>query len=301
MACDAGNSNVSSFTFIDLFAGIGGFHMALHSLGGTCVFASEWNNAARKTYHMNFARKSPALFENNLFRGDITLQENQDAVPHDADILCAGFPCQPFSQAGVQKGFNEARGTLFFEIAKIIKEKKPKALFLENVRNLLKHDNGRTFAVIRSVLEVELGYTVHYKIMKASDYGLPTNRPRLFIVAFRQDIKHKESFSFPDPIPLRFTMSDVFQGACSKKIGFTLRVGGRASGIADKRNWDAYEVDGHVRYLTPQEGKLMMGFPEDFHFPVSAGQAMKQLGNSVAVDPVRMTAQKIQEILHKGA
>lgn len=291
----------TQLTFIDLFAGIGGFHTALHSLGGTCVFASEWNNAARKTYEENFKLISPELFSNGLFRGDITLEENQTAVPFGADILCAGFPCQPFSQAGIQKGFNEARGTLFFEIAKIIQSKKPKAIFLENVRNLLKHDNGKTFQVIRSVLERELGYTIHYKIVKASEHGLPTYRPRLFIVGFRHDVVGKENFTFPERIPLRFTMSDVFQGVCAKDVGFTLRVGGRASGINDKRNWDAYLVDGQVRYITAIEGKKMMGFPEGFMFPVSAHQALKQLGNSVAVDPVRLTAAKIIEVLQGKA
>lgn len=289
-----------SITFIDLFAGIGGFHIALHSLGGRCVFASEWNAAARKTYEENFKHMSPELFAQDLFRGDITLEKNQAAVPFDADILCAGFPCQPFSQAGVQKGFNEARGTLFFEIANIIKEKKPKALFLENVRNLLKHDGGKTFHVIRSVLERELGYTIYYKIIKASDYGLPTHRPRLYIVGFRDDVVGKETFTFPERVPLRFSMSDVFQGRCPKDVGFTLRVGGRSSGIHDKRNWDAYMVDGQVRYLTPVEGKKMMGFPDDFVFPVSAGQALKQLGNSVAVDPIRMTAERIMKVLQQA-
>lgn len=286
-----------TLTFIDLFAGIGGFHVALHDLGGVCVFASEWNVAARKTYEENFKKKSPDLFQKDLFCGDITLAKNQDAVPEDADILCAGFPCQPFSQAGIQKGFNEARGTLFFEIAKIIEHKHPKALFLENVRNLFKHDNGKTFQVICSVLERELGYTIHYKIIKASDYGLPTHRPRLYIVGFRKDVVGKEKFTFPEPVPLRFTMSDVFQGFCPRDIGFTLRVGGRASGITDKRNWDAYLVNGEVRHLTVQEGKKMMGFPEDFVFPVSQHQALKQLGNSVAVDPIRMTAERIVAIL----
>jgi DNA (cytosine-5)-methyltransferase 1 len=288
-----------TLTFIDLFAGIGGFHIALHELGGTCVFASEWNVAARKTYEENFKKICPDIFQQNLFCGDITSAENQDMVPEDVDLLCAGFPCQPFSQAGIQKGFNEARGTLFFEIAKIIEQKRPRALFLENVRNLLKHDNGKTFQVIRSVLERELGYTIYYKIIKASDYGLPTYRPRLYIVGFRKDVVGKESFTFPEPVPLRFTMSDVFQGACTKDVGFTLRVGGRASGISDKRNWDAYMVNGEVRYLTVQEGKRMMGFPEDFVFPVSQHQALKQLGNSVAVDPIRMTAERIMRILQE--
>lgn len=130
------------FTFVDLFAGIGGFHIALHQLGGECVYASEWDAHARKTYEHNFRKISPSLFLNGLFRGDITLEENQNDIPEEVDILCGGFPCQPFSQAGFKKGFAEIRGTLFFEIAKIIERKKPKAIFLENVRHLLKHDEG---------------------------------------------------------------------------------------------------------------------------------------------------------------
>lgn len=287
------------FTFIDLFAGIGGFHMALHQIGGECVYASEWNSHARKTYEYNFKDISPALFQNDLFKGDITLEENQDCIPEDVDILCGGFPCQPFSQAGHKKGFNETRGTLFFEIAKIIKTKRPKAFFLENVRHLFKHDDGKTFETIKNILENELDYTLSFKILKASDYGLPTHRPRLYIIGFRNDIENKKKFEFPSPIPLDFTMSDVFSGSCEKTVGFTLRVGGRGSGIADRRNWDAYIVDGEIRIITPHEGKKMMGFPDDFCFPVSDVQALKQLGNSVAVNPIRMTAENILEILEK--
>ena len=295
--------NNAQITFIDLFAGIGGFHLALHQLGGACVYASEWDEQARKTYETNFLHASPKLFEVNpvtglnMFRGDITLEENQNCIPEDVDVLCGGFPCQPFSQAGFKKGFNEARGTLFFEIAKIIKSKRPKAIFLENVRHFLKHDGGKTFQVLRNILENELNYTIYYKIIKASDYGLPTHRPRLYIIGFRNDIKNKDKFKFPDPIPLKFTMSDVFNKKCNKKIGYTLRVGGKHSGINDRRNWDAYLVDGAVQYLTEKEGKKMMGFPENFFFPGTKAQALKQLGNSVAVDPVRLTAEKILEIL----
>jgi DNA (cytosine-5)-methyltransferase 1 len=292
--------DTQKITFIDLFAGIGGFHLALHQLNGICVYASEWDVYARKTYEANFKKVSPQFFEADLFRGDITLQENQNCIPEDADILCAGFPCQPFSQAGVKMGFNEARGTLFFEIANIIKRKRPKAIFLENVRHLLKHDNGKTFQVIKNVLEKELNYTIYYKIMKASDYGLPTHRPRLYIVGFRSDIAHKNNFKFPECIPLKFTMSDIFKKECNKTIGYTLRVGGKGSGINDRRNWDAYLVAGQVHRITPEEGKKMMGFPTDFSFPVTKAQALKQLGNSVAIDPIRMTAEKILEILRKN-
>ncbi len=294
------SKNNVTVKFIDLFAGIGGFHIALHQLGGKCVYASEWNAQARKTYEANFQKISPDLFKNNLFRGDITLEENQSCIPEDIDILCAGFPCQPFSQAGFKMGFNEARGTLFFEIAKIIKDKRPKAIFLENVRHFLKHDEGKTFQVVCNILENELGYTIYHQIVKASDYGLPTHRPRLYIVGFRNDIPHKKEFKFPNPIPLAFTMSDVFNKKCNKDIGYTLRVGGKGSGINDRRNWDAYLVDGKVHYITPIDGKKMMGFPEDYTFPVTDAQALKQLGNSVAINPIKLTAEKILEILRKS-
>jgi DNA (cytosine-5)-methyltransferase 1 len=295
------STNNEQVTFIDLFAGIGGFHVALHQLGGNCVYASEWDEHARKTYEANFSKLSPELFKAGLFRGDITLDENQACIPENTDILCAGFPCQPFSQAGVKKGFNETRGTLFFEIAKIIKDKRPKAIFLENVRGLLNHDNGKTFEVIRNILENELNYTIYYKVIKASDYGLPTHRPRIYIVGFRSDVKYKKDFKFPNPIPLKFTMSDIFNMPCNKDVGYTLRVGGKGSGINDRRNWDSYLVGGEVKKITPVEGKKMMGFPDDFIFPVTHAQAMKQLGNSVAIDPIRLTSERIIKILRKSA
>jgi len=288
------------FNFIDLFAGIGGFHLALHNLGGRCLYASEWDDAARVTYTENFKSMSPDLFKSGLFKGDITKEENQNCIPEDADVLCAGFPCQPFSQAGLKMGFNEVRGTLFFEIAKIIKQKRPKAIFLENVRHLLKHDTGKTFKTILNILENELNYTVYYKIVKASECGLPTHRPRLFIVGFRSDIKYKAEFKFPDPIPLKFTMTDVFNKKCKKDIGYTVRVGGRGSGIKDRRNWDSYEVEGEIKKITSKEAKKMMGFPETFKFTVTEAQALKQLGNSVAVDAVKMTAKEILKILRSS-
>ncbi len=284
------------FTFIDLFAGIGGFHLAFHQLGAECVYASEWDNSARETYERNFKKISPLLFQKDLFRGDITLEDNQNAIPKNVDILCAGFPCQPFSQAGFKKGFSETRGTLFFEIAKIINNKQPKTIFLENVRHLLKHDEGRTFKVICNILENELNYSIFYRIIKASDYGLPTHRPRIYIVGFRKDLQI-DNFDFPSPTPLKYTMNEIFQGDCAKRIGYTLRVGGRRSGINDRRNWDAYLVDGEVRFITLEEAKQMMGLPDDFVFSVSDAQAFKQLGNSVAIDPVRMTGEAILDCL----
>jgi len=280
-----------NFTFIDLFAGIGGFHIALHNLGGKCVFASEMDISARKTYEHNFRKISPELFENNLFNDDIRNVTPSD-IP-DFDILCAGFPCQPFSQAGHKRGFNDnhnsERGNLFFNIVDILEEKRPKAFFLENVRGLVKHDDGNTFKVIRNILENELGYSFYFQIVKASDYGLPQLRPRAFMIGFR-DEGFLKGFSFPPKKQLKFNMSDVWEGECSREIGYTIRVGGRGSKINDRRNWDAYLVNGEVKQLGVEEGKKMQGFPETFEFPVSKTQAIKQLGNSVAIDAVQVVA-----------
>lgn len=274
--------------FIDLFAGIGGFHTALHNEGGECVFASEWDIHSRKTYEHNYKKTAKNLFESGNFAGDIT-KVNPKEIP-DFNILCAGFPCQPFSQAGFKKGFNETRGTLFFDIVNIIKEKQPEAFFLENVRHLLKHDDGKTFEVIKRTIEKELGYSFFYKIVKASDFGLPQNRPRLFMVGFKDK---KIDFEFPESIPLEMTMSDIWGGECPKKIGYTLRVGGRGSNIDDRRNWDSYLVNGEVKRIETEQGKKMQGFPGNFEFPVSKTQAMKQLGNSVAIPAIQAVAKKI--------
>ena len=281
----------TNFTFIDLFAGIGGFHIALHNLGGKCVFASEMDVSARKTYKHNFQKISPELFKNKMFNDDIRNVTPSD-IP-DFDILCAGFPCQPFSQAGHKRGFddnhNSERGNLFFNIVDILEEKRPKAFFLENVRGLVKHDDGNTFKVIRNILENELGYSFYFQIVKASDYGLPQLRPRAFMIGFR-DEGFLKGFSFPPKKQLKFNMSDVWEGECSREIGYTLRVGGRGSNINDRRNWDSYLVNGEVKQLGIEEGKMMQGFPKTFEFPVSKTQAIKQLGNSVAIDAVQEVA-----------
>ncbi len=264
-----------SFTFIDLFAGIGGFHLAAKQNNGKCIFACEIDRAARQTYQLNHK------IDKNIFAEDITKILVDDIPKHD--VLFAGFPCQPFSQAGLKSGFDDIRGTLFFHIANIIKNKQPKAFFLENVRYLLNHNSGKTFTKINEVITQELGYSLSYKVVKASDFGLPQHRPRLFMIGFKDtNIK----FDFPDKIPLKKTMSDIFNAECNKRIGFTLRVGGRGSKINDRRNWDSYLVNNEIVRLTPKEGALMMGFPKNFIFPVSETQAMKQLGNSVAIDAI---------------
>jgi DNA (cytosine-5)-methyltransferase 1 len=287
-------------TFIDLFAGIGGFHLAFHKAGAKCVFVSEWDKFARETYECNFKKIQPELFDKglflkgqDLFAGDIT-KVDEKTMP-DFDILTGGFPCQPFSQAGFKKGFADTRGTLFHDMVRIIKEKQPRAFFIENVRHLLKHDDGKTFEVIKKTIIKDLGYSFYYKIVKASDYGLPQHRARLFMVGFRNpDIK----FEFPEPFKLKKTMSDIWGEPCEKEVGYTLRVGGRGSGIDDRRNWDSYRVNGEVKRLTPVEGKKMMGLPSGFKFPVSEAQAMKQLGNSVAVNAIHVVAKQIIKSLN---
>ena len=167
------HSKINKLKFIDLFAGIGGFHLALHDLKAECVFASEINPYARQTYIHNHSKISPKLFKADNFAGDIKEVDPKD-IP-DFDILCGGFPCQPFSQAGYKRGFHDEqdnRGNLFFDIINILKTKKPQAYFLENVRHIKNHDDGRTFKAIQSELE-KLGYSFHYKMVKASDHGLP--------------------------------------------------------------------------------------------------------------------------------
>lgn len=281
-----------AFQFIDLFAGIGGFHLALSSLGANCVFASEKDTHARQTYAHNFNTEQ---FE---FNDDIR-KVSPDLIP-DHDILCAGFPCQPFSQAGLKKGFDDGddseRGNLFFCILDIIETKKPNAFILENVRHLINHDDGKTFEIIQTLLK-NAGYTVYYQVLKASDYNIPQHRPRVFIVGFR-NADELPPFCFPPKMPLTYTMSDVWGGNCEKEIGFTLRVGGKGSTIDDRRNWEFYRVDGEIKRIGIDESKKMMAFPESYHFPVSKTQAMKQLGNSVCVEVVRQVANSVINYLN---
>ena len=286
-----------TFRFIDLFAGIGGFHIAFHNAGAECVFVSEWDEPAQKTYRHNFYKVSPELFNSGNFVGDIK-KVDPKGIP-DFEILTGGFPCQPFSQAGFKKGFSETRGTLFFDIVKIIKEKQPKAFFLENVRHLYKHDNGKTFKTIEKIITKELGYSFFSQIVKASDFGLPQHRPRLFMVGFK-DLSI--DFKFPEPVKeLKYTMSDILGGKCEKEIGYTLRVGGRGSKITDRRNWDSYRVNGKIVRIGTEEGLKMQGFPDWFEFPpnLSEVQAMKQLGNSVAVPAIQAVADEIVKTLKK--
>ena len=294
-ATDADYNGIAPFRFIDLFAGIGGFHQALSSLGGECVFVSEKDIHARVTYAANFD------IDTDFFNDDIRKISPQDIPEHD--VLCAGFPCQPFSQAGHKKGFsdgeNSERGNLFYCILDLLIAKRPKAFILENVRHLVAHDEGNTFATILKHLH-EANYEVSYKVIKASDFNVPQHRARVFIVGFdRSQVDTSSKFHFPIPIPLTKTMANIFNAPCEKKIGFTLRVGGKGSHIDDRRNWEFYRVNGEVRRIGLDEAREMMTFPKNFKFPVSKTQAMKQLGNSVCVEVVKAVGSSVAQYLQK--
>ena len=321
--------------FIDLFAGIGGFHLAFEGAIGSranCVLASEWDEHARQTYMHNFSGKIGPIDDQvgrangNYFVGDITkiterLKDEPDLVP-DFDVMCGGFPCQPFSNAGLRKGLEEARGTLFFNMlailqAKIIEQKPVKAFFLENVRGLLNHKSGDKFTIdiIKQNLQ-DLGYSFHLFQVKASDHGVPQYRPRLFMIGFfinEGKQKNLPSYQYADEKFLEMTgnyskqvpltkispsLAQILGGKVvdgGREIGYTLRVGGRGSGIGDRRNWDTYDVDGNVVRVEKQHGLKMQGFPKGYKFPssVSDSQAMKQLGNSVAVPAIQYFVERL--------
>lgn len=323
----------NKFTFIDLFAGIGGFHLALHDIGGKCVFVNEFDNHARKTYEYNFREQNKELFLDELREPyfwksikDITLSgTNQPKsvwfrkirrIIPSFDVLCAGFPCQPFSRIGKKNGFEDDRGTLFNDIHRVILARRPKVVFLENVRNILNYDEGRTFRFILKKLE-SAGYHVNEKqndswsILNASDFGLPAARSRFYLVTFRKDIGCSDKFKFPKSItPGGITLRRFFRNKkWPNKIGRTIRVGGRGSPVykkgngewfIDRRNWDTYIVGDSKHVLTPYEAKKMMGFPSYFKFPseLSDSQAMKQIGNSVAVPVIKAIADNIIKTIY---
>ncbi len=320
-------------TFIDLFAGIGGIHQAFHEAGAECVFVSEKDRYARQTYIRNFFDKAPDLFkvtpdgelrartkqltyervakaieenQNPRFNTDIT--ELTKLVAHNIpnfNILTAGFPCQPFSNVGLRKGMEEARGTLFYDILKILKLKKdegnqPQAFFLENVLGILNHksQDKLTLKVIESNLR-NLGYSFKTYVVKASDFGLPQHRPRVFMIGFL-DPEHADRFAPPEKQKLKpGALEKILGGSTDREIGYTLRVGGRGSGIGDRRNWDTYMVNGKPFRIGPEEGLKLQGFPAAFRFPdgLSEAQKMKQLGNSVAIPAVKAYAEEMMRVL----
>jgi len=322
------------FTFIDLFAGVGGFRIALQSLGGKCVFSSEIDKYAKKTYEHNFGE---------VPFGDITKIKEENVPEHN--ILCAGFPCQAFSIAGKRKGFEETRGTLFFDIARIIKEKQPNAFFLENVKGLRSHGKGETLKTILKVLREDLNYYVpNPEVMNAKNFGVPQNRERIFIIGFRKDQNVKD-FQYPEPtdktkifadikeksiVSVKYYLSDVYQNTliqhkkrhAKKGNGFGYEIikdddyanavvvggmGRERNIVIDCRLTDfkpVTHIKGEVnkdywRRMTPREWARLQGFPDKYEIPVSDAQAFKQFGNSVAVPAIQATAEMIIKKLIK--
>ena len=301
------------FKFIDLFAGIGGIRIPFQELGGKCVFTSEWDAFAQKTYRMNFGDE---------IHGDIT-EVNERDIP-DFDILLGGFPCQPFSQAGLHKGFSDTRGTLFFDIERIIKEKRPKAFLLENVKQLKGHDKGRTYKTIEAHLR-ELKYSVTSQVLRAGDFGVPQNRERIYMVGFDKEyfnIGDEYEFVFPIPPKTPTKLGDILEENIDEKYTISQRLyeGHKRRKEAHKKKGNGfgfslfnaeseytntlsarYYKDGSEilidqgndilpRKLTPRECARLQGFPEDFIIPVSDTRAYKQFGNSVAVPVIREIA-----------
>jgi DNA (cytosine-5)-methyltransferase 1 len=324
------------FKFIDLFAGIGGFRLAMQNLGGKCVFTSEWDKDAQKTYRANFGE---------VPFGDITKEETKKFIPDGFDVLCAGFPCQAFSIAGKRGGFEDTRGTLFFDVAEIIKRKKPKAIFLENVKGLRNHNGGKTLATILNVLRNDLDYFVpEPQIINAKDFGVPQQRERIYIVGFRKDQGVTE-FEYPKPLKKKLKFADVKEKKVpatkyflstqyvqtlinhkerheSKGNGFgyaiipddgianSIVVGGMGRErnlVYDHRITDftpTTHIKGIVnregiRKMTPREWARLQGFPDKYVIPVADASAYKQFGNSVAVPAIQATANEILKKIYK--
>lgn len=318
------------FTFIDLFAGIGGFRIAMQNLGGKCIYSSEWDAQAQKTYLANYGE---------VPFGDITKENTKQYIPDGFDVLCAGFPCQAFSLAGKRRGFEETRGTLFFDVAEILRRKRPKAFFLENVKGLMIHDKGKTLDTILNVLRNDLDYYVpNPEIVNAMNFGVPQHRERIYIVGFRKDMRVK-NFKYPEPtdktkrfidireekeVSPKYYLSTQYQQTLvehkkrheSKGNGFGYEIipdDGVANaivvgGMGRERNividnrltnfTPVTNIKGEInhdgwRRMTPREWARLQGFPDSFVIPVADASAYKQFGNSVAVPAIQATAEQI--------
>jgi len=312
--------------YTDLFAGIGGFHQAMDCYNGLCVFASEWDREAARTYFKNYG-----IMPN----GDITKIRAEDIPGHD--ILCAGFPCQAFSISGKQRGFDDTRGTLFFDIARIVEYHKPKVLLLENVRNFEQHNQGKTLKVVINILD-ELNYNVFYKVLNASNYGLPQNRERIFIVCFRKSL-HVIDFKFPLPTNKKVSLFDILdkepkdakiinrtdtvftkkfkpamnlfgelslpnkpiqigyinKGGQGERIyspyGHAITLSAHGGGAGAKTG--LYYINNKIRKLSPRECARVQGFPDTFEINSSLTQSYKQFGNSVAINVLKAIIKEI--------
>ncbi|WP_410472040.1 DNA (cytosine-5-)-methyltransferase [Faucicola mancuniensis] len=313
------------FTFIDLFAGVGGFHFALKQLGGECVFASEIDVNAQKTY---FANHGLMPF------GDITLDETKAKIPQQFDILCAGFPCQAFSIAGYQKGFSDSRGTLFFDIEQVIAKHRPNVIFLENVKNLVSHDKGNTFKVILDILQNKLNYEVFYQVLNTAEYAnIPQNRERIFIIAFdkKQNFDTKK-FKFPNKIELTKTIHDILEHDKKDERYYYHKSKYYPQLLEEMKNKDTiYQwrrvyvrenkngqcptltanmgTGGHnvplilddfgIRKLTPKECFAFQGYDvKNFVFPnIADSKLYMQAGNSVTMPLVKKIAENILQVI----
>lgn len=321
---DIKNKTLTGMTFIDLFAGLGGFRIALESMGAKCVYANEWDKSVQKVYTQNFG---------DMPEGDITKVHESTIPAHD--ILCAGFPCQAFSISGKQRGFEDSRGTLFFDVARIVKAKKPKVVFMENVKNFATHDNGHTLNVVKHTME-ELGYTFYQKVLNAVDYGIPQKRERIYMVCFRNDLKI-DRFQYPKSFPLTCHVEDfllkdeslvknlyvnrpdtyfngkkdneysnksirlgiVNKGGQGERIystkGIAITLSAYGGGVFSKTG--GYFINGKTRKLHPRECARIMGYPDSYKICKSANQAYQQFGNSVVIDVLQWIAIEIGRIL----
>ena len=300
------------FKFIDLFAGIGGMRIPFEKIGGECIFTSEMDKYAQITYKENFG---------SIPEGDITEIHEKEIPPHD--LLLAGFPCQAFSQAGKREGFEDTRGTLFFDVARILDFHKPKAFLLENVKGLKNHDQGKTLQTIERVLH-RMNYSLFIEVLNAKHFGLPQNRERIFIVGFKEMV----NFQFPPKtkiktrlgdilekdIDIKYTISDKLwkshksrkKKAKEKGYGFGYSLFNEeseyTSTISARYYKDGSEIlieqqNNNPRMLTPKEASRLQGFPKNFKIPVSNAQAYKQFGNSVPVNVIRAIAKNMKPFL----
>ncbi len=298
------NKTLKNYTFIDLFAGIGGFRLALESLGARCVYSNEWDAQAQATYALNFG---------DVPDGDIT-QVNASTIPNH-DILCAGFPCQAFSISGKQKGFEDSRGTLFFEVARIIQAKHPKVVLMENVKNFAHHDHGQTLAVVTRIMH-DLGYDFYYQVLNATDYNVAQQRERIYMVGFAQELNIKH-FDFPTKLPLTKHVQDylvapdqvpskcivnrddiqlkakvdyshphkpirlgiVNKGGQGERIysiqGVGITLSSYGGGVFAKTG--GYYINNQYRRLTPRECARLMGFPDSYQLSKNDNHAYQQL------------------------
>lgn len=325
---DISNKLLKGYSFIDLFAGLGGFRIALESLGAKCVYSNEWDEPVRKVYADNFG---------DMPEGDIT-QVDEYTIP-EHDILCAGFPCQAFSISGKQQGFEDSRGTLFFDVARIIKAKRPKIVFMENVKNFATHDGGKTLRVVKNTME-ELGYTFNQKVLNSANYGVPQKRERIYMVCFRDDLATCK-FQYPTPFKLDchvedFLLADdsltkdlyvdradtyyngvedntysnkpirlgiVNKGGQGERIystkGIAITLSAYGGGVFAKTG--GYMVNGKPRKLHPRECARIMGYPDSYKICSRSSLAYKQFGNSVVINVLQLIGIEIGKAMEGNA